>query len=145
MCCNLCAWILCLCASMFACLCLIALMWCLKTLIWYSYAVSQAHARTHTHIPLSLDSVRCQKLGAHLTLSDPLPTFRLFSTQLLHSVDHTRAPDTHFLNHLGNFPGCYPSSFCQDSQCPSVHTTALCVFVCMWKRSVEYTAPYLNI
>lgn len=102
-------------------------------------------ARTHTHIPLSLDSVRCQKLGAHLTLSDPVPTFRLFSTQLLHSVDHTRAPDTHFLNHLGNFPGCYPSSFCQDSQCPSVHTTALCVFVCMWKRSVEYTAPYLNI
>lgn len=86
-------------------------------------------ARTHTHIPLSLDSVRCQKLGAHLTLSDPLPTFRLFSTQLLHSVDHTRAPDTHFLNHLGNFPGFYPSSFCQDSQCPSVHTTALCVCV----------------
>ncbi len=134
MCSCLCACTVCLCASMFVCLWLIALIYCLQ--LWYCPAMlSDRH--THTHSLLSLDCASCKNLGTHLSF----PSHTFWPPAYLSSRLHPAAapsgphqsPDPHFLSHLRNFPGCYSCVFCQDSTlCPqSTPLPSMCVCVCV--------------
>lgn len=147
MCFCLCACNLCLCASLFVCVWLIALMYCLQ--LWYRPTMpSNRHTQSHTAYFSSLVPV-VKTLEptsvSPLTLSDPLPTFRFSSTQsaTTPSGPH-QSVNPHFLNYLRNFPGWYSCFICQDSTLCPQSTSLPCVCVCARDR-VEYTSPSLNI